>query len=179
MENGKQPQQQRRVQSGREFESEPSDEWREDYGRGGPVRSDEPERDWFFEANAAPTQRRAHSLEQRATRSGPSRKFLQGEEPSSQSYRGFGPKGYRPRDERIRERVCERLAEHPHVDARELVVAVERGIVSITGIVPLRPMRYAIEEALADIHGIVRVENEVRVNDGRFGREGMERHTQS
>jgi hypothetical protein len=34
-------------------EIEPTDEFQPAYGRGGPVRSDEPERDFFFEDGAA------------------------------------------------------------------------------------------------------------------------------
>ena len=34
-------------------ESETTDEFQPAYGRGGAVRSDEPERDWFFEEGAA------------------------------------------------------------------------------------------------------------------------------
>src|SRR3954453_14579983 len=45
------------------------------------------------------------------------------------SYRGRGPKNYQRSDERIREDVCERLERDERVDASDLEVNVENGIV--------------------------------------------------
>jgi len=42
-------------------EIEPTDEFQPAYGRGGPIRSDEPERDWFFEDSAAGGKHVVHS----------------------------------------------------------------------------------------------------------------------
>lgn len=152
----------------RGFESEPSDEWREDYGRGGPVRSDEPERDWFFEHSAAPPPAAESAVSSR--RDTAPRAAATGRRSSERvalrkpiSYRGRGPKGYRPSDERIQEIVCERLTEHPRVDASDLAVAVDQGVVTISGNLSDLEMKPALDEMLSSIHGVVRVQNDVRI----------------
>jgi hypothetical protein len=152
--------QRRSPTSPRGFESEPSDEWREDYGRGGPVRSNEPERDWFFESNAAPARNDDREVAARAA------KALRDKEPTSikqpPSHRGRGPKGYRPRDERLYEVICERLTEHRAIDASELSVAVDQGIVTVSGTVPNRAMKRAVEEVIAEVLGVVHIQNDVK-----------------
>src|SRR5262249_9623160 len=50
-------------------------------------------------------------------------------------YVGIGPRGYRRSDERIREDVCERFAEHGYLDPSELEVAVHDGEVLLSGTV--------------------------------------------
>jgi BON domain len=160
------------------FESEPSDEWQSAYGRGGPVRSDEPERDYFFEQTAAP-----HRARDRASQSDRG----QGQEPrrmeqmswravGAQDYpggklddalaglhRGKGPKGYRPSDERLRETVCERLTDDPFVDASDLSVSVATGEVTLSGTIETRQMKYAVEDLVADIAGVIAVHNSIQV----------------
>jgi hypothetical protein len=154
----------------RGFEIEPSDEWREDYGRGGPVRSDEPERDWFFERNAAPsreTRSDAPSASKAAAlRHDADRGFVSTSAPTlvkPVSYRGLGPKGYTPRDERLYEIICERLTEHPAVDARQVSIAVDQGVVTVSGSVPTRTMKHLLEDAIAGVYGVVEIRNEVKV----------------
>lgn len=49
------------------------------------------------------------------------------------SYRGVGPKGYTRSDERLAEEICERLTDHPRIDASEIDVQVSRGEVTLTG----------------------------------------------
>jgi hypothetical protein len=149
----------------RGFESEPADEWREDYGQGGPVRSDEPERDWFFENSAAPphAEERAPPERQGGARASFGDR-LRSNERKAVSYRGCGPKGYRPSDERILEIACERLTEHPRVDASDLTVTVDKGVVTINGEVSSRTMRTMVDEVLSAIYGVVRVQNDARVS---------------
>src|SRR3954466_10239646 len=57
---------------------------------------------------------------------------VEGERPS---YRGRGPKNYERSDERIREDVCERLERDDRVDASDLEVTVEGGVVTMAGTV--------------------------------------------
>jgi hypothetical protein len=153
----------------RGFEIEPSDEWREDYGRGGPVRSDEPERDWFFERNAAPsreTRSDAPSASKAATlRRDADRGFVSTSAPTIKpvSYRGLGPKGYTPRDERLYEIICERLTDHPAVDARQVAIAVYQGVVTVSGSVPTRTMKHLLEDAIAGVYGVVEIKNKVKI----------------
>lgn len=152
----------------RGFEIEPSDEWREDYGRGGPVRSDEPERDWFFERNAAPS-RETRSDAPSASKAATLRRdadFVSTSAPAlikPVSYRGLGPKEYTPRDERLYEIICERLTDHSAVDARQVSIAVDRGVVTVSGSVPTRTMKHLLEDAIAAVYGVVEIRNEVKV----------------
>ena len=44
---------------------------------------------------------------------------------------GRGPKGWQRSDERIREDVSERLADHPHIDASEIEVTVNNGEITL------------------------------------------------
>jgi hypothetical protein len=44
---------------------------------------------------------------------------------------GRGPKAYRRSDERITEDVCDRLTQHPHIDATDIAVTVQTPRTSI------------------------------------------------
>ena len=149
---------------GRIFENEPSDEFQESYGRGGPVRSDEPERDYFFENTAAPM-RQPSPMKRREHR----RRRWQDDEPGGDldqlaaSHRGKGPKGYRPSDERLRERLCERLTDDPFVDASDIEVSVANGEITLSGSVETRRMKYAIEDSVSDVPGVNAIHNSIQV----------------
>ena len=78
-------------------------------------------------------------------------------------YVGRGPKGYQRTDERIQEEVCDRLTEHPDVDATEVEVSVENGEVTLGGTVPDRRMKRDIEDCLEAISGVRDVQNRIRV----------------
>jgi len=154
----------------RRFENEPADEWTPAYGRGGPVRSDEPERDYFFENNAAPRpnvvdddQVRRMSWRAAGVQDYPGGALDQLIEAS---HRGKGPKGYRPSDERLRERICERLTDDPFIDATDVDVTVANGEATLSGEVDSRRMKFAVEELVANTHGIQSVENTIRVRRG-------------
>jgi hypothetical protein len=153
----------------RYFETEPADEWQEAYGRGGPVRSDEPERDYFFENSAAPTQPADFEQRRRQRRMSWRAEGAQDypggelEEQLAISHRGKGPKSYRPSDERLRERVCEQLTDDPFVDATDIDVAVANCEVTLSGTVETRRMKYALEDLVAGIPGVSAVHNSVQV----------------
>ena len=83
---------------------------------------------------------------------------------------GVGPKGYSRTDERIQEEVCESLARHPGVDARDIEVSVQNGHVSLRGTVPNRWMRRQAEDAVEFVPGVVDVHIELSVS--RIGEEG-------
>jgi BON domain len=158
----------------RRFENEPADEWNAAYGQGGPVRSDEPERDYFFESSAAPARgNRANEradrdderrLRRMSWRAAGAQDYPGGalEQLIEASHRGKGPRGYRPSDERLREIVCERLTEDPFVDASQIDVSVANCEVTLSGSVTTRRMKFAAEELVADIPGVVNVQNSIR-----------------
>lgn len=74
-----------------------------------------------------------------------------------------GPKSYRRSDERIREDVCEALIREPQVDVSEVTVDVREGVVTLEGHVPVRRMRYVIEDVAAQCRGVSDVDNRVGV----------------
>lgn len=74
-----------------------------------------------------------------------------------------GPKGYQRSDARIREDICERLMQHEWVDAGEVTVTVDGGVVKLEGSVPERQMKHAIEDVAAECSGVQDVQNQVKV----------------
>lgn len=88
-------------------------------------------------------------------------------------YGGRGPKGYRRSDERIHEDVCERLTEHPAIDASDIEVTVNDGDVTLTGRVESRAVKHLTEVMVETVSGVKEVHNQLRVarleeNDGPY-----------
>jgi osmotically-inducible protein OsmY len=79
---------------------------------------------------------------------------------------GRGPKNYRRSDERIREDICDRLTVHPDVDASDLEVRVDNGIVTISGSVESRHEKRIAELIADDTLGVDDVENQLKVRHG-------------
>ena len=79
---------------------------------------------------------------------------------------GRGPKGYRRSDERIREEICDRLTTHPDVDATEIDVRVDNGIVTLIGSVDDRHQKRVAEFIAEDAIGVDDVQNELKVRHG-------------
>jgi hypothetical protein len=78
-------------------------------------------------------------------------------------YAGRGPKGYRRSDERIHEDVCERLMEHPSIDASEVEVSVNDGDVTLAGQVESRAIKHLTETMTETVPGVKEVHNHLRV----------------
>jgi hypothetical protein len=76
---------------------------------------------------------------------------------------GRGPKGYSRSDDRIREDVCERLMDDPHLDASAIEVAVKGGAVTLTGAVDSRRDRQHAEDLAGRIRGVSGVHSSLRV----------------
>jgi osmotically-inducible protein OsmY len=74
-------------------------------------------------------------------------------------FRGMGPKDYRRSDERIWEDVCEVLLRDPRIDASEVDVSVEDGIVLLRGKVESRRIKRLAELAVESILGVLDVQN--------------------
>lgn len=74
-----------------------------------------------------------------------------------------GPKGYQRSDPRITEDVSERLSEDPHIDASDIEVSVQGGIVTLKGTVPARYMKHLAEDCADRCFGVKDVENRIRV----------------
>lgn len=76
---------------------------------------------------------------------------------------GKGPKGYKRSDERTREDVCEAIAHQGHIDASEVEVKVESGIVTLSGTVAHRHEKRRLEELVMRCRGVDDVHNELRL----------------
>ena len=76
---------------------------------------------------------------------------------------GKGPKGYTRSDERTREDVCDAIAYHGYIDASDVEVKVQDGIVTLSGTVPLREQKRAIERLVERCRGVQEVHNELRL----------------
>ena len=88
-------------------------------------------------------------------------------------HRGKGPQGYQRSDERIRELVCEALADDDQIDASQIQVSVKDGDVTLTGVVDDRHTRREAEDCVASISGVRDVQVQLRVRDDRQGRAGQ------
>jgi osmotically-inducible protein OsmY len=76
-------------------------------------------------------------------------------------YRGRGPKGYFPSDLRIKEDVCEVLTRDPRIDASEISVRVDSGVVMLQGMVDSRQTKRLAEIAIQDLPGVNDVLNQL------------------
>jgi osmotically-inducible protein OsmY len=86
-----------------------------------------------------------------------------GQEPQ-QSHRGKGPAGYMRSDERIREMVCEALADDHHVDATNIEITVKSGEVVLSGTVDDRQQKRMAEDIVERVSGVKDVQNQIRVS---------------
>lgn len=82
---------------------------------------------------------------------------------SQQSFHGKGPKGYQRSDDRIREDVCDCLEQHPGIDASQIEIKVEAGVVTLSGTVDERMMKRLAEDATESVRGVKDVTNNVRI----------------
>jgi len=73
-----------------------------------------------------------------------------------------GPKGWRRADDRILDELAEAIA-RSGVDASEVELHVEGGVVRLTGTVAHREDRRMIEDLASDIDGVEEVEGRIRV----------------
>ncbi|MGY0611164.1 BON domain-containing protein [Luteimonas sp. A501] len=78
-------------------------------------------------------------------------------------YRGIGPRGYRRDDGRVREDVCDALTDSDALDASDITVTVQDGVVKLAGSVPHRMMKRLAEDLADDCGGVRDVENALRV----------------
>jgi hypothetical protein len=82
---------------------------------------------------------------------------------------GKGPKGYRRSDERVLEDACQTLERHPRIDASEISVTVDGGVIVLSGTVDSRETKRLAEQAVEDLPGVRDVRNELRAQPLRAG----------
>lgn len=77
-------------------------------------------------------------------------------------HRGKAPKNYVRSDERVFEDVCEALTQQDAVDASDITVKVDAGMVTLDGSVATAHMKELAEEAIVDLPGVKSVRNMLR-----------------
>ncbi|SPC14578.1 BON domain-containing protein [Cupriavidus taiwanensis] len=86
------------------------------------------------------------------------------------------PKNYQRTDARIRDDLCERLA-HADDDVSDVTVDVGSGIVTLTGTVADRGIKFRIEELAEDVLGVNEVRNNLQVARAGTGADEGQRRT--
>jgi osmotically-inducible protein OsmY len=81
----------------------------------------------------------------------------------NKSNRGKGPRSQKPSGTRILERINERLCDNPYVDASDIEVSVDNGVVILNGTVNSRDEKRLTEEIAEEIPGVEDVENRIHV----------------
>ena len=88
-------------------------------------------------------------------------------EREARGFRGRGPQGYVRPDERIRDDIIDRLTDDDDIDASQILLMIEEGVVTLTGNVPERGMKHRAEDIAAEASGVREVRNEIRVDTAR------------
>lgn len=86
---------------------------------------------------------------------------------SMRDYRGRGPNNWQRSDTRLYEDVCECLTEDDALDASDIEVRVEGGVVTLTGTVDSRNDKRHAEDLVERISGVRDVHNQLQVQRGR------------
>ena len=79
-------------------------------------------------------------------------------------YSGRGPKGYKRSDQQIIEDACQRLERDGEIDASEIEVTAEDGVITLRGTVQDRRTKRHAEECVESVYGARDVMNELRVS---------------
>lgn len=81
-------------------------------------------------------------------------------------YTGTGPSGYQRSDERILEDVCERMTRHGYLDAGNIEVEANDGIVTLRGTVDSRRTKRMAEDTAESVAGVWDIDNRLTVRRG-------------
>lgn len=80
------------------------------------------------------------------------------------NHSGKGPKNYKRSDERIKDLVCQKLADDPELDASNVEVEVNNSEVTLTGNVNGKFEKYLVEDLVESVSGVSHVDNRIRVS---------------
>lgn len=80
------------------------------------------------------------------------------------SYRGRGPKGYQRSAELVMDDAAQRLEWDADVDASEIGLAFEGGVLTLDGLVGSRDQKHRAEGCVESVFGVTDVVNNLRVN---------------
>lgn len=76
---------------------------------------------------------------------------------------GLGPRNYARSDSRINEDICDRLTDHPFIDASDIEVSVSGREVTLSGTVQSREEKRRAEDIAEAVSGVTHVQNNLRV----------------
>jgi hypothetical protein len=79
------------------------------------------------------------------------------------NFAGRGPRGYRRSDARIRDEICEILTRHPEIDATDIDITVENGVVTLGGTVEDRYTKRLAADVAELTLGVHEVDNRLRI----------------
>jgi hypothetical protein len=79
-------------------------------------------------------------------------------------YSGRGPKGYKRSDQQLIDDASQRLERDGHIDATDIEVGAEDGVIVLRGTVPDRRTKRLAEECVESVYGVRDVMNELRVS---------------
>lgn len=82
------------------------------------------------------------------------------------SHQGRGPRNYTRPDASIVDELIDRMTEHDALDATEILVMVEDGVVTLTGEVPERRMKHLAEDLADEVRGVRDIHNRISVDNG-------------
>lgn len=82
---------------------------------------------------------------------------------TGETFFGKGPRNYMRTDERIKEEICEKLTFNPDIDATEIELTVEKGDVTLTGLVHNKREKRQAEEIAEEVFGVNNVHNDLRI----------------
>jgi osmotically-inducible protein OsmY len=80
-----------------------------------------------------------------------------------ENFAGRGPRGYTRSDERIRDDICEILTRHPEIDATDIDITVDHGVVTLAGTVEDRYTKRLAADVAELTLGVHEVENRLRI----------------
>lgn len=83
--------------------------------------------------------------------------------PSTSQRFGRAPKGFKRSDERIKEEICEMIMRDESIDASDVEIEVSSGEVTLTGTVPERKMKHAVEDLIEATLGVSDIHNQIKV----------------
>ena len=89
--------------------------------------------------------------------------YWQDPKPHDGPHFGKGPKGYQRSDDRIKEDASEALRVHSEIDATEIEIEVQSGLVSLSGTVDSRQTKRRVEDEIEHISGVSDVKNDLRI----------------
>jgi osmotically-inducible protein OsmY len=78
-------------------------------------------------------------------------------------YTGRGPKGYRRADDQILEEACRRLEQDGAIDASDIDVSCDDGVIRLAGTVVDRQSKRRAEDCVESVYGAKDVMNELRI----------------